>query len=499
MFLQRFAPSLLALVLPTLPAAEPPLSLSAGGASFELRLVEPGTFTQGSPASEPGRSADETPRQVTLTKPFYMTVTPVTVGQFRAFTGETGYRTEAEVGTSGGFGWNGSQLAQERRFTWKSPGFAQTDAHPVTIVTWNDAKAFCGWLSKKTNRLFTLPTEAQWEYACRAGTTSAWPTGGDAAAADAWAWHRGQGLSGTHPVGQKAANAWGFQDMGGNVWEWCEDWFGPYAAGPVTDPFVFSPPGGDKARRVLRGGSWLKDAAVTRSAARFRNDPQSRNADNGFRVVTLTLVAAAPAPPTPAPRPRAETPGAPPVPSAPVSSPTVPAPSHSAPAARKSLSLPGLVCPVGVLALVGIVFVIIRKVGARRMPVAHVEAMPATTGGGSVRTVVTDDGFWLQATVPAGTPIRWSCSTGDRELDGTVAYEPGPQGHFIFVGKRPMVVSAEVAATSARTTVQPQPPPFSRGFAAGNIMHGLDRDRERRDAEEEDRRRRSRSHYPSAY
>src|SRR5262249_39015533 len=156
-------------------------------------------------------------------------------------------------------------LVYAPRFSWKNVGWEQADDHPVVNVSWNDAVAFCDWLSKKEGKKYELPTEAEWEYACRAGKTTRFQTGADpeslvgsanlpdASAAGqfpAWTTVRGDdGFVFTAPVGKFKPNAWGLYDMAGNVWEWCTDSYAAYPAGPVTDPR----PDEDGADRVLRG------------------------------------------------------------------------------------------------------------------------------------------------------------------------------------------------------------------------------------------------------
>jgi formylglycine-generating enzyme required for sulfatase activity len=283
--------------------AEPSIILDLGEyVSLELILIKHGSFQMGSPTDEPRRNGDEPRHPVTITKDYYIGKFPVTLAQFDRFIGQTQYRTEAEAGASGGFGWDGSKLKHDRRFSWRNTGFDQIGDQPATTVSYADALEFCVWLSRKTGRTFSLPTEAQWEYACRAGTTTAWHNGNEPSKASEIAWFKPHAQNATHPVDSLKPNAWGLF-IGGNVNEWCKDWYAPYAPGPGTDPEQTDAGLSDKPRRVLRGGSWLREVQNTRSAARFRNDPGSRNADNGFRVICNV-----PLEPPPAPQPLLEKP-----------------------------------------------------------------------------------------------------------------------------------------------------------------------------------------------
>ena len=402
------------------------------GQTLELIRIEPGSFQQGSPSEEAGRGADESPRQVTLTRPFLLGKYPVTRGQFARFVAETRYRTEAESGPSGGFGWDSTQLAQRKDFNWRNPGFPQTDEHPVTIVSYNDAQAFLRWLSGKGGRTFTFPSEAQWEYAARAGTTGT-------PIADEVAWHKGNSGNTTHPVGQKPDNAWGLSDMLGNVWEWCEDWYGPYPPGDAIDPLQRNANLSDKPRRILRGGSWLREAKFCRPAARYRNDAQSRNADNGFRVMSLDLEARAPASAPPV-KLEAEQRAA----------PSVPAKSEPRPGPLSSrrggfglgwlLLLPLLV--IGILILRAIFRGFSGALSATSASGNRGDAGVTYMPGQPLRVRVVDDGFWIIGEgIAAGTLLncRYQVGGGAQQLD--VRYEPGPQGHFVFTGARPSNVS----------------------------------------------------------
>jgi formylglycine-generating enzyme required for sulfatase activity len=185
--------------------------------------------------------------------------------------------------------------SQKPEFTWRSPGFEQTDDHPVVCVSAADAAAFAAWLSEKDGRAYRLPTEAEWEYACRAGAASKYHFGDDpeqlathANVADAaakrlfpgWtALAADDGYVYTAPVGRFARNRFGLHDLHGNVWEWCSDWFGEYPPA-ATDPTGPA----DGAMRVIRGGSWFHTAWFARSAERSNSQPAIRSSILGFRL-----------------------------------------------------------------------------------------------------------------------------------------------------------------------------------------------------------------------
>lgn len=228
---------------------------------MKLRLIPPGEFLMGSPKSERRRSDDEYQHRVRITKPFYVGVYEVTQSDW-----------ERVMGTGP---WNGQSDVREGA------------DYPATYVSWQDAVNFCRRLSAKETRLYRLPTEAEWEYTCRAGTRTAYHFSDDASRLGDYAWYRDNthdvGEDYAHRVDQKRRNAWGMCDMYGNVWEWCEDWYDGdyYRNSPLDDP---ASPTSDESCRVLRGGSWLNPGWVCRSARRFSFEPNSRIVYSGFRV-----------------------------------------------------------------------------------------------------------------------------------------------------------------------------------------------------------------------
>ena len=272
---------------------------------MKFKRIRSGRFLMGSPKDEDGHGDDEPQHEVEITKPFYVGVCPVTVGQFRTFVQDARHTTAAELDGQGwGYDASTRKLTTGKKYTWKDPGFAQTDAHPVVNVTWSDAVAFCAWLSKKEGKTYTLPTEAEWEYACRAGTTTRFWCGDadgsleghaniadtalrdrlDADFASSFTFaSRDDHFPFTSPVGSFKANPWGLYDMHGNVWQWCADGYGAdsYRTGGKIDPK--GPNDGDS--RVLRGGSWGSDPKVCRSANRNAGAVGDRHVSIGFRVV----------------------------------------------------------------------------------------------------------------------------------------------------------------------------------------------------------------------
>ena len=225
---------------------------------LEMLWVKPGTFMMGSPTTEARRYKDEIQHQVTLTKGFYLGKYEVT-------------------------------QAQWERVMGNNPSHFKGADRPVGKVSWNDAVEFCKKLTemeKKAGRVpqgmsYQLPTEAQWEYACRAGTSTMYSWGDSISSSNA---NYDDNVDETTPVGKYPANPWGFHDMHGNVWEWCADWYADYPSGSVTDPI--GPASGSS--RVIRGASWTNGRHMTLRSADRLYYPSYRTNSVGFRVVFLS-------------------------------------------------------------------------------------------------------------------------------------------------------------------------------------------------------------------
>jgi formylglycine-generating enzyme required for sulfatase activity/WD40 repeat protein len=291
-----------------------------------LILIPPGEFTMGSTpeqiaaakkfAEQEGqgdvkwsleRIETEAPaHQVKISRPFLIGATEVTVGQYRRFVEAASYLTETERFGGGHSTSKEEQDPKKKSVTWRTPGYPVTDESAVSQITWNDAVAFCNWLSEREKLSscyrgdeqgdwtispagdgYRLPTEAYWEYACRAGTTTHYSFGDDASTFGEYGWSSKVGsASNAHPAGGKLPNPFGLYDMHGNVDEWCHDWFSPnyYGRLPANDPT--GPASGDN--RIHRGGALGWPIVRSRSAFRGSYPPHYRFGNLGFRVVRLS-------------------------------------------------------------------------------------------------------------------------------------------------------------------------------------------------------------------
>lgn len=420
------------------------------GVSIELVEIPAGKFTQGSAAGTPGHGDDEATREVTISKPFLIARTPVTIVQWEHFAFETAYKTEAEKGTSGGFGWNGKDLVQDKKYTWKETGSPRSADTPVTIITYADAQAFDAWLSKRAGFEVRLPTEAEYEYAARGNAKTRFFWGDDGQSAELHAWFAKNANGGPQPVGKKPANAFGLFDMQGNVWEWCSDWYGPITPPPVTDPRVDSPAiweKSDKPRRVLKGGSWrTDDRDKMRVATRYRATEGSRNADFGFRVVGIPGNPPVAQPPGPSSSPDAGPPGAPDG-----TGKNDPGKSDSRPSTNDegcaALGIFGLLAVI----VAGTIGLIIRALMKRMTPTpanpqafAGWQAGPQKLAPGSpYRARVGPDGFWIDAppNVKEGDQIGYVAKVGQRTVRGRAVITRMNQGTYVYTGTPPSDVS----------------------------------------------------------
>jgi formylglycine-generating enzyme required for sulfatase activity len=247
---------LTAIAVTAAPPPERPVTL-VDGTAFTFVEIPAGRFVMGSPDDEAGRAGDEGPRrEVALSRAYWMGKYEVTQAQWQA-------------------------VMKENPATFQD--YATSAVHPVEGVSWVDVQAYLARLNVRGVGRFRLPTEAEWEYAARAGSTSRFPWGADDGFRElpqhAWFYSRAEGRS--HPVGGKRPNSWGLYDLFGGVWEWCEDWYGPYPPGPASDPR--GPAEG--TQRCIRGGSWFNEPEALRSANRHRHPSDSRQTNLGFRLV----------------------------------------------------------------------------------------------------------------------------------------------------------------------------------------------------------------------
>jgi formylglycine-generating enzyme required for sulfatase activity len=252
----------------------------------EMVVVPAGRFTMGSPSKEPGRAADrEDQVQVTIARPFAVGAFAVTRGEYAAFVAATKHTPDG-----GCYIWTGTTWVEEADRSWRSVNFPQDDRHPVTCVSFADAKAYAAWLSSATGKAYRLLSEAEREYVTRAGTATPFWWGPSISAGQAnydgrrtyAGGPKGNWLQRTLPVHAFAPNAWGLYNVHGNVWDWTEDCWNEKNAGNPGDGTAGT--GGDCTWRVVRGGAWNYDPAELRSAHRYWNLPQNRNTGTGFRV-----------------------------------------------------------------------------------------------------------------------------------------------------------------------------------------------------------------------
>ena len=260
----------------------------------EMVVVPAGTFTMGSAAAEKSWAAthggnlasvaDESPQHQVSLRSFALGRYDVTRGEYGAFVRQTGYPAGDGCGPDS-FKWN-----KQAGVSWQNPGFPQTDRDPAVCVSWQDAQAYVAWLNGKVRRPasttsdgpYRLPSEAEWEYAARAGTTTVFWWGDDESGASGHAWYKDNSGGQTHPVGSKPANAFGLYDMVGNVWQWTRDCYAESYANAPTDGSANE--AANACLRVDRGGSWLYPAWLLRPAARERNPADYRDILMGFRL-----------------------------------------------------------------------------------------------------------------------------------------------------------------------------------------------------------------------
>jgi formylglycine-generating enzyme required for sulfatase activity len=253
---------------------------------MKMMAIPAGNFVMGACDGDSEALPDELPcRTITFTKPFQMGVYEVTVAQFVEFVEAQGYKTQAE--SSGLGGWKASTASswgiQHPDLNWSSPGYPIAADLPVTMVSYEDALAFCEWLSRRDGKNYRLPTEAEWEYACRAGSTDVYPFPFKSRDSYCWSLWNTKKTVCPRPVGTRQPNPWGLFDMGGNAREWCLDWYGEKAYLLSQKEFPQGPVNG--TLRVIRGGCFIDMNSFLRSSRRGYLAPDQVLNNQGFRVV----------------------------------------------------------------------------------------------------------------------------------------------------------------------------------------------------------------------
>jgi formylglycine-generating enzyme required for sulfatase activity/serine/threonine protein kinase len=271
----------------------------------KMILIPPGEFMMGStdeqveaalkvadelkadqPTKDRIQKSERPQHKVVITKPFLIGATEVTVGQFKKFSA-TGYQTTAEKAevVAKTTTLDANQSPPKPILTYLNPGHAVTDDSPAAVITWNDAVAYCKWLSDQEKRIYRLPTEAEWEYACRAGTTTQYFFGDDYNESHNYGWHNNNAKGQSQPVGKLLPNSFGLFDMLGNLHEWCGDWYDEKWYENTSSNAPVGPVVGSS--RVLRGGNWFHGVFRSRSASRGAYSPGHRlDFFCGFRCVS---------------------------------------------------------------------------------------------------------------------------------------------------------------------------------------------------------------------
>ena len=245
-------------------------SLPDGGEAAAMCVLPAGTFRMGDMTGH-GEDGERPAHQTVIAKPFAVGVYPVTVEEFARFADATGYRTRAEQEGVAAI-WRGERWEQSSQINWRN-FYAEPGRYPVVFITWFDAVAYCQWLSAATGQDYRLPSEIEWEYACRAGSEADWCYGSEANLLADYAWYRDNAGGSPHPVGEKKPNAFGLYDMHGNVAEWTAS---PWRYYDENEEYEIT--------RVVRGGSWDNTAHALRAAHRCLRNPVNRNSIMGFRL-----------------------------------------------------------------------------------------------------------------------------------------------------------------------------------------------------------------------